>query len=100
MRKTLWGELLAEFIGTFALMAFGDGVVAVAVAGLTESGRTQVIFQGAGGWLLITLGLGIGCYAGHLCSWGRDRRTYQPCGDIRYGNQRRPSLEKSCALLD
>ncbi|SHF49812.1 glycerol uptake facilitator protein, partial [Acidocella aminolytica 101 = DSM 11237] len=35
---------------------FGAGVVAVAVVGLTESGRTLVIFQGAGGWLLITWG--------------------------------------------
>ncbi len=56
MRKSLWGELLAEFLGTLIIIAFGDGVVAVAVAGLTESGRTLVIFQGAGGWLLITWG--------------------------------------------
>lgn len=55
-RTTVWGELLAEFLGTMVLLAFGDGVVAVAVAGLTESGRTAVIFQGAGGWLLITWG--------------------------------------------
>lgn len=55
-RQNIWGELLAEFIGTFVLIAFGDGVVAVAVAGLPESGRTAVIFQGAGGWLLITWG--------------------------------------------
>lgn len=55
-RATAWGELLAEFLGTFVLLAFGDGVVAVAVAGLTGSGRTTVIFQGAGGWLLITWG--------------------------------------------
>lgn len=55
-RSTTWGELLAEFIATAVLIAFGDGVVAVAVAGLTMSGRTLVIFQGAGGWLLITWG--------------------------------------------
>jgi glycerol uptake facilitator protein len=55
-RATAWGEYLAEFLGTFVLLAFGDGVVAVAVAGLTMSGRTLVIFQGAGGWLLITWG--------------------------------------------
>jgi len=55
----LWGELMAEFMGTMVLLAFGDGVVAMAVAGLPGSGRTggpTVIFNGVGGWLLITWG--------------------------------------------
>jgi glycerol uptake facilitator protein len=55
----LWGELSAEFFGTMCLLAFGDGVVAVAVAGLPGSGRTSsptTIFTGVGGWLLITFG--------------------------------------------
>jgi glycerol uptake facilitator len=54
--RGIWAELLAEFFGTFVLMAFGTGVVAVAVVGLTESGRTPTIFAGAAGWLLITWG--------------------------------------------
>ena len=54
--KSIWAEMLAEYFGCFVLIAFGDGVVAVAVAGLTQSGRTDVIFSGAGGWLLITWG--------------------------------------------
>lgn len=54
--RSLWNELLAEFFGTFVLLAFGAGVVALAVVGLTESGRTTTIFAGAGGWLLITWG--------------------------------------------
>ena len=37
----LWGELMAEFLGVFVLISFGDGVVAVAVAGLPGSGRTS-----------------------------------------------------------
>src|SRR5919198_1325505 len=31
-RQTVWGELLSEFLGTFVLIAFGDGVVAMALA--------------------------------------------------------------------
>jgi glycerol uptake facilitator protein len=58
-RAGLAGELLAEFIGTFVLLAFGAGVVAVAVVGLTQSGRTTVIFDGAGGWELICWGWGL-----------------------------------------
>lgn len=54
--RSIWSELLAEFFGTFILLAFGAGVVAVAVVGLTQSGRTPAIFAGAGGWLLITWG--------------------------------------------
>ncbi|HXW44422.1 MAG TPA: MIP/aquaporin family protein [Streptosporangiaceae bacterium] len=55
----LWGELMAEFLGTLVLIAFGDGVVAMAVAALPGSGRTAsptTIFEGVGDWTLITWG--------------------------------------------
>jgi glycerol uptake facilitator protein len=55
----LYGELLAEFLGCFVLIAFGDGVVAMAVAALPGSGRTAgptTIFEGVGDWTLITWG--------------------------------------------
>jgi len=58
-RSTVWGELSAEFLGTLVLIAFGDGVVAMAVAALNQSGRAadeSTIFLASGDWLLITWG--------------------------------------------
>jgi glycerol uptake facilitator protein len=46
-RTTTWGELLSEFLGTLVLIAFGDGVVAMAVAALNQSGRGTEIFAAA-----------------------------------------------------
>jgi glycerol uptake facilitator protein len=55
-RVTPLGEAVAEFLGTFVLIAFGDGVVAMAVAALNQSGRGKDIFAASGDWLLITWG--------------------------------------------
>ncbi|HEY3726805.1 MAG TPA: MIP/aquaporin family protein [Solirubrobacteraceae bacterium] len=57
-RAGLGGELFAEFYGTFILICFGDGVVAM-LWGLIGSGRTvssATALVGAGDWLLITFG--------------------------------------------
>ena len=35
----IYGELLSEFLGTFVLIAFGDGVVAMAVAAQPRARR-------------------------------------------------------------
>ena len=61
-RRTVWGEFLSEYLGTFVLIAFGDGVVAMAVSALNSSGRAQsssTIFLATGDWLLITWGWAI-----------------------------------------
>jgi glycerol uptake facilitator protein len=57
-RATAWGEYLSEFFGTFVLILFGDGVVAMAVAALNQSGRGTKIFDASGDWLLIGWGWG------------------------------------------
>jgi glycerol uptake facilitator protein len=58
-RATTGGELASEFLGTFILICFGDGVVAMAVAALNQSGRGTKIFDASGDWLLIGWGWGL-----------------------------------------
>jgi glycerol uptake facilitator protein len=57
-RATAPGEYLAELFGTFILICFGDGVVAMAVAALNQSGRGTKIFDASCDWLLIGWGWG------------------------------------------
>jgi glycerol uptake facilitator protein len=57
-RRSPVGELVAECFGTFILIVFGDGVVAMAVAALNQSGRGTQIFAASGDWLLIGWGWG------------------------------------------
>lgn len=69
----IWGECLAEFFGTFILIVFGDGVVAMAVAGLPGSGRAATpttIFLAAGDWLLIAFGWGFAVCMGVYVAGG------------------------------
>jgi glycerol uptake facilitator protein len=59
-RATPLGEYGSEFLGTFVLIMFGVGSVAMAVAALNQSGRGTKIFDASGDWLLIAWGWGIG----------------------------------------
>jgi glycerol uptake facilitator protein len=57
-QRTAWGEGGAEFLGTFVLIMFGDGVTATTVAGLSQSGRSSLAFNSAD-WVLISFGWGL-----------------------------------------
>jgi glycerol uptake facilitator protein len=59
-QQTTLGELVAEFLGTFVIIAFGDGVVAMVVAALNQSGRGPKPFVAQADWLLIAWGWGFG----------------------------------------
>jgi glycerol uptake facilitator protein len=49
---------VSEFLGTFIIIAFGDGVVAVVVAALNQSGRGSAAFVSEADWLMIAWGWG------------------------------------------
>ncbi len=57
-QQSALGELVAEFLGTFIIIAFGDGVVAMSVAALNQSGRGAANFLSNSDWLLIAFGWG------------------------------------------
>ena len=59
-KNKLFGELLSEFFGTFILIMFGDGVVAMVL--LFGAGVPGEIVHG--GWTNITLGWGLGVTLG------------------------------------
>ncbi len=65
-KNALTGELLAEFLGTLVLIAFGDGVVAMVV--LFGTGAPGEVAKG--GYTNITLGWGLGVLMG-VCVAGR-----------------------------
>jgi glycerol uptake facilitator protein len=65
-KPTLFGELLAEFLGTLVLIALGDGVVAMVV--LFGTGTPGEVVKG--GYTNITLGWGLAVVMG-ICVAGR-----------------------------
>ena len=91
-RGGLWGECLAEFLGTFVLIAFGDGVVAMAVAALPGSGRTEgptTFFLGAGDWLLITWGWALAVAFGVYVAGGVSGAHINPAVTLAFAIRRK-----------
>ncbi|WP_037854098.1 MIP/aquaporin family protein [Streptomyces sp. NRRL S-340] len=91
-RGGLWGECLAEFLGTFVLIAFGCGVVAMAVAALPGSGRTEgptTFFLGAGDWLLITWGWAFAVVFGVYVAGGVSGAHINPAVTLAFAVRRK-----------
>lgn len=88
----LWGELSAEFFGTFVLICFGDGVVAMAVAALNSSGRaasSTTIFLASGDWLLITFGWAFAVMLGVYVAGGVSGAHINPAVTLALAVRRR-----------
>jgi glycerol uptake facilitator protein len=74
------------------LIAFGDGVVAMAVAALPGSGRTAgptVIFQAAGDWLLITWGWAMAVAFGVWVAGGVSGAHLNPAVTLAFAARRK-----------
>jgi glycerol uptake facilitator protein len=86
------GEMMSEFLGTFVLLAFGDGVVAVVVAGLPGSGRTAGltnIWVGGGNWLLITWGWAMAVAMGVWVAGGVSGAHINPAVTLAFAARRK-----------
>ncbi|MFL4905724.1 MIP/aquaporin family protein [Streptomyces sp. MMS24-I2-30] len=91
-RGGLLGECMAEFLGTLVLVAFGCGSVAVAVAGLPGTGRTQgptIFFISAGDWLLITWGWAMAVVFGVYVAGGVSGAHLNPALTLAFAVRRR-----------
>jgi glycerol uptake facilitator protein len=87
-RRTTWGELLSEFLGTFVLICFGDGVVAMAVAALNQSGRGSEIFAASGDWLIIGWGWGFAVAFGVYVAGGISGAHINPAVTLAFAARR------------
>lgn len=87
-RSGTGGEMLSEFLGTFVLIMFGLGCVAVAVAGLPGSGRQSVDF-GPANWLIIGWGWGLGVVFGVYIAGGVSGAHINPAVTLAFAVRRR-----------
>jgi glycerol uptake facilitator protein len=87
-RRSTAGELLAEFLGTFVLICFGDGVVAMAVAALNQSGRGSEIFAASGDWLIIGWGWGFAVTFGVYVAGGISGAHINPAVTLAFAARR------------
>ena len=86
-RSGTGGEMLSEFLGTFVLIMFGLGCVAVAVVGLTGSGRQTADF-GPANWLIIGWGWGLGVVFGVYVAGGVSGAHINPAVTLAFAVRR------------
>jgi glycerol uptake facilitator protein len=79
--------MLAEFLGTFVLIMFGVGSVAVAVAGLPGSGRQTADF-GPANWLIIAWGWGLAVVLGVYVAGGVSGAHINPAVTLGFAVRR------------
>src|SRR5919206_1614123 len=87
-RQTTAGELVSELLGTFVLICFGDGVVAMAVAALNQSGRGTEIFAASGDWLIIGWGWGLAVTFGVYVAGGISGAHINPAVTLAFAARR------------
>ena len=75
-------------LGTFVLICFGDGVVAMAVAALNQSGRGTEIFAASGDWLLIGWGWGFAVAFGVYVAGGISGAHINPAVTLAFAARR------------
>lgn len=86
-RSGVGGEMAAEFLGTFVLIMFGLGAVAVAVVGLPGSARQSVPF-GPANWVLIVLGWGLAVAFGVYVAGGISSAHINPAVTLAFAVRR------------
>ncbi|MFD5439696.1 MIP/aquaporin family protein [Streptomyces tendae] len=79
--------MCAEFLGTFVLILFGVGSVAVAVAGLSGSGRQTADF-GPANWLIISWGWGLAVVFGVYVAGGISGAHLNPAVTLGFAVRR------------
>nr|WP_246852241.1 MIP family channel protein [Patulibacter sp. SYSU D01012] len=81
-QRTVKGEVASEFLGTFVLILLGNGVTAMSIAALNQSGRGAEAFAASGDWLLLAIGWGLAVMFGVYVAGGVSGAHLNPAVSI------------------
>lgn len=93
LRAGLFGEMLAEFFGTFMILLIGNGSVAVAVIGLSGSGRQGDAF-GAANWIIVGFGWCFAVICGIYVAGGISGAHLNPAVTLAFAARRNFAWKK------